>query len=297
MTLAIMAAGMGSRYGGIKQIDPMGPNGEIILDYSVHDAVQSGFNRVVFIIRRDIEQVFRQSIGKRFSDRITVEYAFQELDKLLPGYTVPSGREKPWGTGQAILACKGIIDEPFIIINADDFYGTEAFQTGFKALQNLNTAALEAFLVAYKLSNTLSPHGHVTRGVCEVVGNRLVKVMERFKIQRNSAGTVEWFDGETAHFLSGNELVSMNFWGFTPGIFDAMETGFMQFLSEHGTELKSEFLLPDMVDSLVASGQMAVNALETQARWFGVTFPEDKPAVRGELQKLIERGVYDSPLW
>ena len=297
MTLVIMAAGMGSRYGGIKQIDPMGPSGEIILDYSVRDAVESGFDRVVFIIRKDIEKAFRHTVGTRFQDKIAVEYAFQELDDLPGEFAVPSGREKPWGTGQAILACRDLVQEPFVVINADDFYGVEAFKEGALGLQSLSGDSLESFLVVYRLINTLSPHGQVTRGVCEVEGGFLTRVTERMKIGRNASGAVEYHDGEETVLLAGNEPVSMNFWGFSPALFDVLEERFKIFLGEFGEDMKTEFLIPSEVDALISSGRMRVRVLKTDSTWFGITYPEDKSAVKAALIDLVDQGVYPSPLW
>jgi len=297
VTLVIMAAGMGSRYGGIKQIDPMGPNGEIILDYSVRDAVEAGFTTVVFVIRKDIEAAFRERIGNRFAHRITVKYAFQELDALPSPHRVPEGREKPWGTGQAVLACRDVVQEPFLVINADDFYGLDAFKVGARGLQSVDPTQLGGFLVGYRLANTLSPHGYVTRGVCETNGDLLSTVVERFKIGRNSSGEVEYMDDGVAHPLSGDAVVSMNFWGFSPLLFDALESRFAAFLEEHGDEMKSEYLLPQEVDALIAASRMDVRVLRTEATWFGVTYPEDKPAVKAALSSLVDEGVYPSPLW
>ena len=296
-TLVIMAAGMGSRYGGLKQIDPMGPNGEIILDYSVRDAIEAGFDRVIFIIRKEIEKAFRDTIGTRFEGKINVDYVFQELDDLPGGYTVPDGREKPWGTGQAILACKDMIKEPFIVINADDFYGGEAFREGARGLTALNPEALEGFLVGYRLINTLSPHGYVTRGVCESKNGNLTSVTERFKIGKNDTGVVEYQDDGKSYPMTGEELASMNFWGFSPALFTVLETRFLDFLKESGTGMKTEYLIPSQIDSLISSGRMAVKVLKTDSTWFGVTYPEDKPAVKSSLASLVEEGVYPSPLW
>lgn len=296
-TLVIMAAGMGSRYGGIKQIDPMGPSGEIMLDYSVYDAVKAGFTRVVFIIRRDIEQAFRETVGNRFENRIDVRYVFQELDDLPPGFSVPDGREKPWGTGHAILACREAVKDPFVVINADDFYGTSAFAEGIKGLRSLNPKTLDGFLVGYKLSNTLSPHGHVTRGVCETENGLLTQVTERMSIARNQNGTVEYQEGGSAYPLTGDEMASMNFWGFSPALLPALEQRFADFLKESGSQLKSEYLIPSEVDALISAGHMTIRVLHSDAVWFGVTFPEDQPAVKSSLTSLVDQGVYPSPLW
>jgi len=296
-TLVIMAAGMGSRYGGIKQIDPMGPNGEIILDYSVKDAVEAGFGRVVFIIRKDIEAAFRETIGNRFTGIIDVDYAFQELNDLPDKYIVPEGREKPWGTGHAILACRTIVKEPFVVINADDFYGAEAFREGAQGLKSLDSNSLDGFLVGYRLANTLSPHGYVTRGVCETKEDNLSCVTERFKIGRNENGIVEYQDGGKSYPMSGEEIASMNFWGFSPALFPVLEKRFSDFLLESGNGMKTEYLIPSEIDTLISNGNMVVRVLKTDAVWFGVTFPEDKPAVKETLVSLIEDGVYSSPLW
>lgn len=292
-----MAAGMGSRYGGIKQIDPMGPNGEIILDYSVFDAVRAGFNRVVFIIRKDIEQAFRDTIGTRFKGVVDVDYVFQELKDLPGGFSVPAARDKPWGTGHAVLSCRKVVKEPFVVINADDFYGSQAFVEGISGLSALNAAAMDGFLVGYRLANTLSPHGYVTRGVCESLNGNLTRVVERFKIGRNEIGVVEYHDDDGSHAMSGEELASMNFWGFSPAMFKNLESRFEEFLKESGSGLKTEFLIPSEVDSFIRSKKMSVKVRKTEGSWFGVTYPEDKPAVKASLQSLVDRGVYPSPLW
>ncbi len=292
-----MAAGMGSRYGGIKQIDPMSPGGEILLDYSVYDAVRAGFDRVVFIIRHDIEQDFRRSLGDRFTGKIAVDYVFQELDDLPEGFTKPEGRGKPWGTGQAVLACKDTVNEPFIVINADDFYGAEAFIESCRGLKQLDSHRREGFLVGYRLENTLSPHGSVTRGVCESQGGYLTKVTEHLKIWKTAAGTIEYKDDEQSRSLSGQELVSMNFWGFTPAIFGLLEECFKSFLRRQGTQMNSEYLLPMVVDENIFADRLRVRVLHSTAKWFGVTYQEDKPVVKASLQKLAAAGVYPTPLW
>ncbi len=297
MTLVIMAAGMGSRYGGIKQIDPMGPNGEIILDYSVYDAIRAGFDRVVFIIRQDINDAFQESISGKFKGKIAVDYAFQELNSYLGGFKVPENRVKPWGTSHAILTCRDFVQEPFIVINADDFYGAEAFNESIKGLRQLDSDSLEGIIVGYRLENTLSPHGSVSRGVCESDGTYLTKVTERLKIGMNSNGLIEYQEGEKVYPLTGGELVSMNFWGFTPKIFKVLEMGFVGFLAESGSRLKSEYLIPETVSENIESGKLKVRVLQSNAAWFGVTYPEDKPAVKSILSDLIQKGVYPSPLW
>jgi len=295
--LVIMAAGMGSRYGGIKQIDPMGPSGEIILDYSVHDALKAGFSRVVFIIRKDIEKAFRDTVGTRFKGVIDVDYVFQELDDLPEGYFLPPGREKPWGTGQAILACRNTVNEPFVVINADDFYGYEAFAHSIAGLESLSRKHLSGFLVAYRLGNTLSPHGYVTRAVCELVGGNISRITERMKIGRNEDGFVEYQDETGRHPIADDVLASMNFWGFSPTLFENLQPRFERFLEENGTKMKTEFLIPTEVDAMIHSNQISIKVLKTKGSWFGVTYPEDKRAVKASLQSLVEQGAYSSPLW
>lgn len=292
-----MAAGMGSRYGGIKQIDPMGPNGEIILDYSVRDAVEAGFGKVVFIIRKSIEKAFRETVGTRFAGKIDVDYVFQELDDLPEGFKMPAGREKPWGTGQAILACRDTVKEPFVVINADDFYGAESFREGARGLAELKDKTDEGFLVGYRLANTLSPHGYVTRGVCESGNGYLTGVTERFKIGKNDEGVVEYQENDKSFPMTGEELASMNFWGFSPSLFPLLETRFIEFLKVSGDEMKSEFLIPSEIDTFISSGVIKIKVLKTDASWFGVTYPEDKPAVKASLASLVQQGTYPSPLW
>lgn len=290
-----MAAGIGSRYGGLKQIDPVGPNGELIIDYSIYDAIRAGFGKVVFVIRRDIEADFKAAIGGKFEKRIPVEYAFQELDQLPSGFRAPVGRKKPWGTGQCILITEPLIREPFVAINADDFYGAGSFRV---LANHFRSGQAEYAMAGYILRNTLSEHGSVARaiGECDQQGY-LRKVVERLKIEKDGAHARYLDDDGTAHPLTGDELVSMNFWGFTPSVFGHLRRLFIQFLEKHGQAEKSEFLIPTVVNTLVAEGVAKVTVLPTDATWFGVTYKEDRPAVAKSIRGLVERGDYPSPLW
>jgi len=289
-TLLVMAAGMGSRYGGLKQIDAVGPNGEAIIDYSIHDALRASFGRLVFVIRRDIEAPFREAIGGKFEKRIAVDYVFQELDKLPSGFTVPPGRAKPWGTTQAILMAEDAVREPFAAINADDFYGRESFQVMGDFLR---AGGSDCAMIGYTLRNTLSEHGSVSRGVCECdTAGFLKAVVELTKIEKLDRGAKA-----EDRALSGDELVSMNFWGFTPALFPQLREHFTGFLRRSGQELKSESYIPTTVNDLVASGEARVKVLRTPASWFGITYKEDKPQVVDSIRKLVADGKYPPKLW
>ena len=297
-TLVIMAAGIGSRFGkGIKQLAPMSPNGEIIMDYSIYDAKRAGFNKVVFIIRKDIEQEFKSVIGDRIRGAIDVDYVFQSIDDLPEGFTVPAGRTKPWGTGQAVLCCRGVVNEPFAIINADDYYGVSAFGTIYDKLQTLAQEG-EATMVGYQLQNTVSKNGTVSRGVCHAVDGNLDKVVETLKIKLCDNGEIRDIGaGEPGELLDPLAPVSMNFWGFTPWIFGKLEEYFVNFLQGLAPDaIKAECLLPVFVDDLMHKGELVVPMLTTDAVWFGVTYKEDKPFVQAELRKLHESGVYPASL-
>ncbi len=291
-----MAAGMGSRYGGLKQIDSFGPSGEIVIDYSVHDALRAGFGKIVFIIRKDIEAPFREVIDKNISRHARVEYAFQELEDLPPGYAVPPGREKPWGTGHAILACRELVHEPFAVINADDFYGAEAYQTLADHLRGTDPSTTDYSLVAYVLRNTLSDNGSVTRGVCSLESGLLSKVVERFKIEPDGNGA-RYLEGENWNPLTGDELVSMNYWGFTPVLFEQLWERFPAFLDQARQNPKAEFLIPSLVDELIGQGAARVAALHSGARWLGVTYPEDRETVSAGLRDMVAGGAYAEDLW
>ena len=297
-TLLVLAAGMGSRYGGLKQIDPMGPSGETILDYSVHDALRAGFGRVVFIIRPDFEQAFREQVAARFARRVPVDFAFQTLDKLPAGWTVPPGREKPWGTTHAILCAKDVVRENFAVINADDFYGRDSYATLARFLQAADPAGSDFSLVGFTLRNTLSDHGTVARGVCKTdVGGLLTDIEEMTKIARTPAGAAHTYDDGRTVSLTGDEPVSMNMWGFTPRLFDHLDRLFLEFLQKGGKELKSESYIPMAVGQLVKERHITCRVLRTPAAWFGVTYREDKPVVQANISALIAKGDYPANLW
>jgi hypothetical protein len=300
-TLLILAAGMGSRYGGLKQIDPMGPNGETVLDYSVFDAIRAGFGKVVFVIRRDFEDLFKEKVGAKFAGKIPVEYAFQDLHDLPAGFSVPEGRTKPWGTTHAMLAAEAVIQEPCVMINADDFYGQDAFRV---IAQHLQTTAAVAggkhqfCMVGFRLNNTLSEHGSVARGVCTVnAEGMLSSVTEMTKIFKTDAGAENREADKVTQPLTGEEPVSMNFWGFTPAMFAELRQAFLEFLQARGTELTSECYVPFVVDALIKSGKADVKVLPTSSKWFGVTYPEDKATVVASIGALSAAGDYPSPLW
>jgi len=290
ITLLVMAAGMGSRYGGLKQLDPMGPNGETIIDYSVYDAVQAGFSKAVFIIRREFESEFREKVTDKYADSIKVEFAFQDLNDLPAGFESPEGREKPWGTGHAILSASALINEPFAAINADDFYGRESYQ---KLADHYSSGADGFSMVVYRLDNTLSSFGGVTRGVCSISDDKLSSVVETGNVVKTESGVTS--DGDNP--LDGSEPVSVNMWGFAPKLFDYLNTMFTEFLQEEGTELKSEFLIPTVINDLIQSGQEAVHVLKSDSPWFGVTYKEDKPFVESEIAKMVSAGEYPKKLF
>ncbi len=296
-TLVVLAAGMGSRYGGLKQIDEFGPNGEAIIDYSIYDAIRAGFGKVVFIIRQNIAEAFREFIGNKFADKIEVEYVFQELDKLPEGFTLPEGREKPWGTAHAILMAEEVVHEPFAIINADDFYGADAFKVMNDYLCTLKNDSKDFSLLGYYVKNTLSENGSVSRGVCEVADSNWLKdINERTKIYRKDGEVVYEEDG-SIFSLDENSPVSMNFMGFTPIIFEHIKRLFVEFLEEKINIPKSEFYIPLALDRMVKDGIAKVKVLRTDAIWFGVTYKEDKEAAQNQLNSLIERGIYPPKLW
>ena len=285
-----MAAGMGSRYGGLKQLDAIGPSGETIIDYSVYDAIKAGFTKVVFIIRKDFEQEFKSKITDKYEGQIQVEFAFQDLNDLPDEFTCPEGREKPWGTGHAILSARNVINEPFVAINGDDFYGRESFKV---VADYYNKGANNFSMVAFQLDKTLSIFGGVTRGLCTVKDEKLDTVIETDNLQKTDNGVSS--DSEIE--LDGSEPVSMNVWGFTPILFKYLEENFVKFLSENGTEMKSEYLIPSVVNELIQSGQETVHVLRSGATWFGVTYKEDKPYVEGEIEKLVNEDEYPGKLF
>ncbi len=298
-SLVIMAAGMGSRYGGIKQLEPVGPGGEIIMDYSIYDAMEAGFNKVVFIIRRDLEEDFKEIIGNRIEKQIKVEYVFQELEALPEGFNKPLQRTKPWGTGQAVLCCREVVKEPFAVINADDYYGKEAFRLVARFLKDSSYGSGQYCMAGFILGNTLSENGTVTRGVCKANEAGLLEdIVETSGIERSGdCARAQNAAGEDIT-LDLNSIVSMNMWGFKPGLFGALEKGFVEFLSSiGGNELKKEYLLPTVVGELIKSGQAEVIVKETPDRWFGVTYKEDKEAVVNSIRALVEQGVYPPRLF
>lgn len=296
-TLFILAAGLGSRYGGLKQMDGIGPNGETIMEYSVYDAIRAGFGKVVFVIRHSFEKDFREFVGQRFGKVIPVEIVFQELDSLPEGYTLNKDREKPWGTNHAVLMGKDAIHEPFCVINADDFYGKESFETISEFLQSLDGKRNQYGMVGYRVGNTLSESGSVSRGVCQTdVNGHLTTVTERTHIERVN-GKVQYKEEDGWHELDENTPVSMNMWAFTPDYFEYSEDDFKQFLDAHGNELKSEYYIPFAVNTFITTKNATVKVLDTTAKWFGVTYKEDRPMVVKKLNELIEQGVYPAKLW
>ena len=296
-TLVVLAAGIGSRYGGLKQIDPVGRHGEIVLDYSVYDAIRAGFGKIVFVIRREIEKPFKEVIEPHFAGRIALAYAFQDLTDLPAGFTAPVNRAKPWGTAHALYACRDAVREPFGVINADDFYGRTSYRILAEKLKQVGGQPNRYCLVAFTLRNTLSDHGTVSRGVCEVDANGLLtKVVERRKIERQGA-TARYSENDRWFNLSGDEDVSMNMWGFTPSFFGPLGHGLEQFLSASIQNPAAEYQLPTAVDALIHNTAATVEVLRTSERWLGVTYPEDKQVVVAGLRELVKAGVYPEKLW
>lgn len=297
-TLVVMAAGMGSRFGGIKQLEPVGPSGEIIMDYSAYAAKKAGFNKIVFIIRKDLEEDFVKIVGNRVAKQIKVEYVFQELDDLPAGFTVPEGRVKPWGTGHAILSIKNAVHEPFAVVNADDYYGEEGFQKihDYLVSQAKTSGKYNISMVGFQLGNTLSENGSVTRGVCKVNDQqKLVDILETSGIHRKGDKIVSDYKGQE---LYDETPVSMNMWGFMPDFLDELEGRFVEFLSQiEGNELKAEFLLPMIVGDLIKEGKAEVTVLSSKDKWFGVTYKEDKEYVVKSIAELVKQGVYPEQLF
>ena len=300
-SLVIMAAGIGSRFGkGIKQLAPVGPNGEIIMDYSIHDALEAGFNKVVFIIRKDLEEEFREVIGNRIEKITEVKYAFQALEDLPEGFEKPADRTKPWGTGQAVLAAKNVLSEPFMVINADDYYGKEAYVKVHDYLiqEQPQDGILHICMAGFRLGNTLSDNGSVTRGICHIENGALTGVTETHDIFKTADGAETRSEGREPVKLNVKDLVSMNMWGLTPAFMDTLEKGFVDFLSEiKEGDIKKEYLLPEMIDKLIKAGKAKVDVLETKDTWFGVTYQEDKAAVTEAFAKLVKEGVYPAELY
>ena len=298
--LVIMAAGLGSRFGGLKQLEPVGHSGEIIMDYSIYDAIEAGFNQVVFIIRKDLEKDFKEVIGNRIESRIEVEYVFQEIDNLPQGFTKPAERTKPWGTGQAVLSCIDVIKEPFAVINADDYYGKDAFVKIHDYLVNStkDSDKYDMCMAGFVLGNTLSDNGTVTRGVCKVNDHGiLIDIVETSGIKQEGDKAVAVDKAGNPIAIDINSAVSMNMWGFTPEFLQELETGFVDFLNKNGTELKSEYLLPEVVGKLIKEDKAEVHVLRTTDKWFGVTYKEDKQVVVESFQALVNKGVYPAKLF
>ncbi|MCE5185786.1 MAG: hypothetical protein LLF76_06640 [Planctomycetaceae bacterium] len=297
-TLLIIAAGMGSRYGGLKQIDPVGPNGEIIIDYSMYDAVRAGFKKIVFVIRHYFENAFREKIGSKLDGIAQTAYAYQELDSCLGNFELPKGRVKPWGTGHAILVAKDVIHEPFAVINADDYYGVQAYQIMAGHLRRMTADAHEYAMMGYVLRNTLSEYGTVARGVCYHDERMyLTDIKERTNIRKEAGGAVFMDEQGLEQRLTGDEIVSMNLWGFGVDIFAYLQEQFNGYLRQHIDENKSEFYIPTVVDTLVKHKHKKVKILKTHDSWFGVTYRKDNEIARTCLQKLIDQGTYPSKLW
>ena len=311
-TLLILAAGLGARYGGLKQIDPVGPNGEILIDYSIYDAVKAGFGKLVFVIRHYFESAFREKIGSKFDNLAETAYAYQELDACLDGFELPKDRDKPWGTGHAVLVAGDLIDGPFAVINADDYYGPDSFKTmaqfltsGASRLDDKDLSSNDYAMVGYTLRDTLSEYGPVSRGVCQCDEHTYLKsIVERKKVEKtvSPAGALRagahYFDEDgTEHLLSGNEIVSMNLWGFQPSIFRHLESQFRRFLKEQGGEKNSELYIPTVVDDLIEKGKATVKVLRTNDVWFGVTYRRDAAIAAGCIRRLIDQGLYPENLW
>jgi dTDP-glucose pyrophosphorylase len=315
-TLLILAAGLGARYGGLKQIDPVGPNGEILIDYSIYDAMKAGFGKLVFVIRHYFENAFREKIGSKFDDLAETAYAYQELDACIDGFEPPKDRDKPWGTGHAVLVAGDLIDGPFAVINADDYYGPASFKTMAQFLtphlfgntprslgpsRGLKIGAGSSndyAMVGYTLRDTLSEYGPVSRGVCQCdEGMYLRRVVERKKVEKTAAGARYFDDDGTEHLLSGDEIVSMNLWGFQPSIFLHLESHLRRFLKEQGSEKNAELYIPTVVDDLIERGKATVKVLHTNDVWFGVTYRRDAAIAAGCIRRLIDQGLYPENLW
>ena len=294
--LVILAAGMGSRFGGLKQVQPVGPHGELIIEYSIYDALRAGFDRLVLVIRRDIEADFRATIGRRLESRIDVRYVYQEIDALPAGYVPPAGRTKPWGTGHAVLAAQSAVTRPFAVINADDFYGA----SGYRRLAGHFATSSDYAMVGYPLRQTLSEHGAVSRGLCSTdADGRLQRITEVTKIEKTgTAGAARYTDGRGAvQSLSGNEIVSLNFWGFTPAVFPQLQALFVDFLSRQSSDPKAEFYLPTALSTLNERGDARIALLDSEDSWFGITYREDLPSAQAAVAELTRDGRYPAPLW
>jgi hypothetical protein len=298
ITLVVLAAGIGSRYGGLKQVEAVGPRGAIVIEYSVFDAIRNGFDRVVCVIRRDIEKDFKSIVSARFSSRVAVDYVYQEMTDIPAGFALHPDRRKPWGTAHAVYACRDAVHEPFAVINADDFYGRESFAALARHLRSCPPQGVQYGMVGFELRNTLSAHGTVSRGVCSVDADGFLRgVVERTKIEPTESGARYREQDGAWITLSGAEMVSLNMWGLSPSIFGTLAREFELFLRHSGCDPKAEFFLPAVVDGMVAAGTATVKVLPASGQWFGVTYPEDKAAIVAGIRRLIDTGFYPEKLW
>lgn len=303
LTLVILAAGIGSRYGGLKQVDPVGPSGEMIIDYSVYDALQAGFDKVVFVTSRKIQEIFRERVGRAIERHCDTAYVFQRLEDLPAGWAMPEGRTKPWGTAHATLAARGVVDSPFAVINADDFYGRGALQSIADYLSSPahqpQPGVEDYCMIGYRLENTLTEHGHVARGVCQVDEHGYLSgVRELTRIERGGSGAQYTEDGETWHDLDLGSVVSMNMWGFTPGLFAEVDARFGSFLAlNQANILKAEYFLPSVVNDMILAGRARVKVLPTAERWYGMTYAQDHPVVVSAIKEMVGQGIYPEKLW
>jgi NDP-sugar pyrophosphorylase family protein len=299
-TLIIMAGGIGHRYGGLKQIEPVGPEGEILIDYSIYDAIRAGFGKIVFLIRREIEDIFRERVGRAVERHVETAYVFQTLTSLPPGFSVPAQRTKPWGTGHAVLACKDVVDTNFAVINSDDFYGPGAFDqlAGYLRQAQDQNGVYDYCMVGYVLSNTLSEHGSVARGVCQVSQDGYLEgIVERTRIERFADGVKYTLDGEHWIPLPADSTVSMNMWGFTPSFMEELAGHFPRFLASTADLTTAEFFLPNIPNALIQAGKAQVRVLKTDEKWFGVTYPADRPIVQDAIRRMVAEGIYPQKLW
>ena len=299
VTLVILAAGMGSRFGGLKQIEPMGPSDEFIIDYSVYDAIKAGFNKIVFIIKRENYELFKETIGRRVEPHIKVEYAFQELNNLPEGFSIPEDRVKPLGTAHAVLCAKNFVNEPFAMINSDDFYGRDAFIKAYDFLSTTESTSSKYGMIGYMVANTLTENGSVKRGVCDVDDNDYLKSITESKVERvNNEIIANPLDGSDSFVVGEEDTVSMNYLLFTPSIFDYIEEGFSDFfINNKDNLLTSEYLIPDVVSKLINEDKASMKVIRTSASWHGVTYKEDTPDVKASIRKLVDKGEYNSNLW
>ena len=295
MILVVMAAGLGSRFGGIKQMTGVGPNNLFIIDYSVYDAIQAGFKKVVFIIRKDIYDDFRNTIGKRIENKIDVEYVFQDINDIPEGFSVPSDRVKPWGTGHAVLSARDVVDDNFVVINADDFYGRESFIKIADYLKNVDKSSKKYSMVSYKLINTMSDYGSVSRGICNVDNGKLVDINERTNIVKKDGNLVYIDEGE--HLIDKDALVSVNFWGFTPSMFEDAYKYFIEFFKFNSDLSKKEFYLPTIVKNSIEEGIASVSVLESESKFSGMTYKEDREELSRYICELVNNGIYPNNLW